>query len=333
MARHKKDAQDGIKAALDALTGVETLKAEQDAQVIEDTRTALDKGVKKLKKRAETVEEFKEKYGKKRFTSSTAWRIVLYNYVYAAYQIEEGAKTGEIQKLYNSSLKKGGVHPSKDVIARISTNEDMLRYNAFVHLQEWTENAFKTAVFMRNALKSVIADYYNITASIIAAEELAKVLGSKAEEPKVSLWLSTLTLDNYAPQTHGAGINALRRNITLALRYLKAYNTFIEMVAAAVDMPEYTVFKVNTQNTNNGLLELNEALSALVSLTNENREAEAEYLKETLKAFDPIEIEPEPIPEGNIKKADAIISVLCRQGFKTWTSAFSALYAGYWRQA
>lgn len=283
--------------------------------------------------RAETAQELKEKYGSKRFSSSNAWRVVLYNYVYAAYQVEEGAKTGEIKQLYSGSLKRGRTRSAKDIIARIDRTEDMLRYNAFVHLQEWTENAFKTAVFMRNALKSVISDYYNITASIISAEEVVKALGSKAEEPQVSLWLSTLTIGGYGSQGHKDGILALRRNITLALRYLKAYNTFIEMIASAVKVPEFTVFKVDTKSTDEGLLSLNEALSTLVSLIRERRGAEDEYLNDTLTAFEPVETEAEPIPERNIEKSEAIISVLCQQGYKTWTSAFSALYAGYWRQA
>lgn len=283
--------------------------------------------------RAETAQELKEKYGSKRFSPSNAWRIVLYNYVYAAYQVEEGAKTGEIKQLYSGSLKRGRTRTAQDVIARIDRAEDMLRYNAFVHLQEWTENAFKTAVFMRNALKSVISDYYNITSSIISAEEVVKALGDKAEEPQVSLWLSTLTIGGYGSQGHKDGILALRRNITLALRYLKAYNTFIEMIASAVKVPEFTVFKVDTKITDNNLLDLNEALSALVSLIRERRGTEDEYLNDTLTAFEPVETEAEPIPERNIEKSEAIISVLCQQGYKTWTSAFTALYAGYWRQA
>lgn len=283
--------------------------------------------------RANTAQEVKEKYGNKRFSSSNAWRIVLYNYVYAAYQIEEGAKSGEIKQLYSGNLHKGRARSAQDIIARIDRAEDMLRYNAFVHLQEWTENAFKTTVFMRNALKSVISNYYDIASSIIAAEAISKALGSKAEELSVSLWLSTLTIDHYAPQTDGESIYSLRRNIALALRYIYAYNTFIEMVSAAVNIPEFTVFKVDTQSTDEGLLMLNEALCTLVSRIHEHRGTDNAYLNEALKAFEPVETEAEPIPERNIEKSKAIISILCQQGRKTWTSAFSALYAGYWRQA
>lgn len=282
--------------------------------------------------RAETAQELKEKYGRKRFTSSNAWRIVLYNYVYAAYQIEEGAKAGEIKQLYSASLKKGHTRSAQNIIAKIDCAEDMNRYNAFVHLQEWTENAFKTAVFMRNALKSVISDYYNISASIIAAEELSHTLGSKAKEADVVLWLSSLSIYRYSPQAHGNNIYALRRNITLALRYLKAYNTFIEMIASAVKVPEYTVFKVDTQSTNEGLSALNDILSTLVSTLREYNKKENEYLNETLKAFEPVETEADPIPESNIRKSEAIISALCQYGHKSWTGAFSTLYSGYWRQ-
>ena len=281
----------------------------------------------------ETAEEFKEKYGRKRFTSSNAGKIVLYNYVYAAYQIEEGAKTEDIKPLYSGKLKDGGTRSAEGVVSRIDSTEDLLRYNAFVHLQEWTENAFKTTVFMRNALKSVISDYYNIASSIIAAEAIKKALGDKADEPDISIWLSSLTIDSYTPQTNGGGIYTLRRNIALALRYIKAYNTFIEMIAAAVDVPEYTVFKVSMQSTEASLSHLNVALSMVVSDIRNHRGTDDEYLNETLKAFEPVEMEAEPIPTYNIKKADAIISTVSRHGYKTWTSAFAALYAGYWRQA
>lgn len=286
-----------------------------------------------MAKRAETAQELKEKYGNKRFSSSTAWKIVLYNYIYAAYQIEEGAKTGEIKQLYSGNLTRRRTRTIQDIIARIDRNEDLLRYNAFVHLQEWTQNAFVTAVFVRNGLALTISNYHNIAASIISAEELSEVLGSKAEESEASLWLSNLTIDRYGDQAEKDEILALRRNITLALRHIKAYNTFIEIIASAVKIPEFTVFKVDTKLTNESLIKLNDALSALVSLIQERKGTENEYINNTLTAFRPVETEAEPIPDQNIKKSNAIISVICQQGYKTWTSAFSALYAGYWRQA
>lgn len=317
-------------------------KSTLDALNIADSKTSLENLADatenaakkaKLKQRAETAEELKAKYGKKRFSSSNAWKIVLFNYVYAAYQIDEGAKTGEIEQLYSSKLQRGRTRSAQDIVAKIDSLEDMLRYNSFVHLQEWTEDAFKTTVFMRNALRSVISDYYNIASSLIAAEELVEALGDKAEDPKVSLWLSILTVEHYSPQKHGDVIYTLRRNITLALRYIKAYNTFIDMIASAVNMPEFTIFKVDTQGTDTNLSELNEKLSALVSTVHDHRGLEDEYLNETLlKAFSPIEREADPIPDANIKKSAAIISALCQYGNKSWTSAFAALYAGYWRQ-
>lgn len=284
-------------------------------------------------KRAETAQEFKEKYGKKRFTSSNAGMIVLYNYAYAAYQVNEGAKAGEIQRLFNSTVKNGGrSRYVENAITRIHTEEDLKRYNAFVHLQNWTETTFRTAVFMRNSLQSTIDNYYNIAAAIISAEEVAKALGDKADDPQVSMWLSSLMIDNFTPQKNGGGIHILRRNITLALRYLNAYNTFISIIASAVKVPEFTIFQVKMENVTRAIQILNEMLSELTSTITEHRGTEDVYLAETLKAFNPVEEEAEPIPEDNIKKSKDIISTICLKGTKTWMGAFFALYAGYWRQ-
>ena len=102
--RSKKAAQDGVKAAIDALSEIEELKADMDKHAIENASDALERGLKKLKGKAETAEEFREKYAKKRFTSSTAGRSIIYSYLYWGYLKNEGLSNEELiaQPLYNA---------------------------------------------------------------------------------------------------------------------------------------------------------------------------------------------------------------------------------------
>lgn len=284
-------------------------------------------------KRAETAKEFKEKYGNKRFTSSNAWRIVIFNYIYTAYQIEEGIPGAEAEELYPGHFQKGRSRSrsAQDIVARIDRQEDALRYNAFVHLQQWTETAFRENVFLRNNLFSVIRGLFSISSSIIVSEQITTDLGNRAEESDIFSSLAVLSLKNHLSQSNANGIRSMKRNITLAIRHITAYNRFIELVASAMKIPEFTVFQVEMANIQTAIQEINKNFSLLTTTIQERIETE-DGIREALTVFEPIEEEPDPIPESNIKKTKDLIFNLCQYGRNTWTNAFSALCRGYWRQ-
>ena len=222
----------------------------------------------------------------------------------------------------------------------------MNRWNNYIGLMEWYQNSFNTAVFMRNALQTTLSDLDNITRSLIAGENLRREI--VGDQPQiVDLWLSSLTIEAYTPQTHGDVIMGLRRNAEEALRYVKAYNSFIELIAEVVEIPECTVFRVKMSKIWELMDSLNEALDVLREDVAEHREKEIregggetrsltlwspEYLSETMKAFQPIGKDLEPVPKEKKGRAEARIVRDFKLAGMSWYSIFREYSSDYWRK-
>ena len=338
MTKSNNGTQESIQAAIDALSGIDGLKAEMTRQAIEGTCAALDKGLKKLKTKAETAEEFKEKYGRKRFNSSTAGKAHILAYTYWAYLKNEGLSNEELlaQPLYiniNSMSEK------------LKTIDDLNIYNAYIRLEEWLGNSLETAVFMRNATKSVLAHFYSIASGAIAGEELRDALGAQADEGKIAIWLSTLSVDSIRPTTGSyETVLVLRQNIDKGLRYINVYNTLIKMIADAIEIPELDVFLLDMEPIRTITSKLNEALDLLRDAISKRETAPDEQalttapplfteraMKATLEAFRDVSPDAPPIPEDNITYTERNLHFVLR-GAKAWSSLFTILSRDYWRR-
>lgn len=363
----KKDAYERIDRAVErakvkdkAQKAVERAVAEAAAKDIEEAR--IDKNAP-----ARNTQEFIDKYYKRRFSASTAGKAYLLNFLFDVYQGNSEKISGS---LWNLELIK----------EKIRTEEDMRTFDAYYHLTEWLRNLYENSRTMRNALRSVIADYYHITTSILAAENvrrcvintpiISKLSTLKAEEFKeelrqnpdatLTLWLNTLTLEAYTPQAGGASlINSLRKNIKEGLRYMVAYHSFLDQIAEYTGIPECAFLKVKSEYIKEDLNSLNEALKLLREDVEKYREPEIEeymkvrpkdyridevreapelinfppasltlwtpeYLRATMKYFQPVEDEP-PIPDIQ----EDFLRDYIRREFKTGIINWYVLYTWY----
>ena len=167
------------------------------------------------------------------------------------------------------------------------------------------------------------------------------------------IWLQTITIDHYTPQSDSGDVpETLRRNIDNALRYLLCYNTCILMIADRIETPELDLYRVDMRTTEARLEALNEALSALREDIILYRGAEVlapdataeevlsepwkytpDYLRETLKGFDPVASDPEPIPEENISAAENILRyTILIEHKNAWYALLPALKRNYCRR-
>lgn len=284
----------------------------------------------------QTVEEFREKYGKRRFTSKTAPKSLLYTFLYDLYEINENKERTD---LYPDMLS---------IQKQVNTYEDMNVWNAYLNLIEWQRSAFNTAVFMRNTLKSCLSDYHHMITSIISGEQIRReVVGEQPET--FTLFLHTLTLEAYTPQSDGGQqvVFTLRKNIEAALLYMSAYNTFMDILADFTKAPEYSILKVDMAGALNALDEVNEALELLRQDVAENREKEITeatkeekgklwpigYLRETMKAFAPIGLDLPPVPASKKKEAKDKIKNNFGKFFLSWHKLFVNYASEYWRRA
>jgi len=284
---------------------------------------------------AETAQAVKEKYGKKRFTSFTAGKSLIYSHIYRGYQADEGVPANEAQGLY-ADLEA--------IKAKVNNNDDASRYNVYVRLIEWLISAFEAAIIMRNAVKSVAVHYYDTVTGIIAAENLRKTLGDQANQSAIWLWLHVLTIDKYNPQDDGYySVEAMRNNIASGLCYLNAYHILIELIAAEIDIPEFTFYKVDMDTVEYIIAALNKALTTLREQIETHKgilEKDSyiiggytpEYLKETMKVFQPVDAEAEALPEEKLNTTKRNLHAFFVQGYSSWPNLFTLMTDNYWRR-
>lgn len=270
--------------------------------------------------RANTAQELKEKYGHKRLSSSTAGKSLIYSYLYNGYQVEERVPGDKVQPLYKD------IDRFKD---RVETVEDAQLYNAYVHLLSWTMSSFETSIFIRNNAQNAISHLFGAASTALAGEELKSILKDQGTDQDISQWLKVLTLERYS--INDFDMMSARKNIDASLRYLNAYNTFVELTAAATAIPEYTFFKVEMTRVTRNIEELNITLDALREGIRDLRGDLPDQLKDSMRAFEPVEAEAPPIPKANIRAAKEQLREETLNGTKSWTATFTDFRSGYWR--
>ena len=333
--------KDKFAYAMDYLTNKKGYDPDKDMlrELIEATVFQMHKDMPRTRKaKAETAEEFKAKYGKKRFTAANAGKALIYRFIYWTYLKNEGMTNEEIaaQPLYNMD----------NIRRKPETLKDALQYNVYVSLQEWLTNAFDSAVYIRNATDGTISHFYTIVADAIAGENLRAALGEAIHEDKVALWLSALSVDGLRPTKSAYNLAlSLRANIDTGLRYLNVYNTLIDMIGKEIEIPEFTVFQVNISNTKDSIERLNAALALLRDeISNRGVVPDGEAVPAISPAFTPKEMEatletyrevsPDvpPIPVDNVTYTERNLRAFVLEGSKAWTNLFSILSKNYyWR--
>ena len=333
--------KDKFAYAMDYLTNKKGYDPDKDMlrELIEATVFQMHKDMPRTRKaKAETAEEFKAKYGKKRFTAANAGKALIYRFIYWTYLKNEGMTNEEIaaQPLYNMD----------NIRRKPETLKDALQYNVYVSLQEWLTNAFDSAVYIRNATDGTISHFYTIVADAIAGENLRAALGEAIHEDKVALWLSALSVDGLRPTKSAYNLAlSLRANIDTGLRYLNVYNTLIDMIGKEIEIPEFTVFQVNISNTKDSIERLNAALALLRDeISNRGVVPDGEAVPAISPAFTPKEMEatletyrevsPDvpPIPVDNVTYTERNLRAFVLEGSKAWTNLFSILSKDYCRR-
>ena len=333
--------KDKFAYAMDYLTNKKGYDPDKDMlrELIEATVFQMHKDMPRTRKaKAETAEEFKAKYGKKRFTAANAGKALIYRFIYWTYLKNEGMTNEEIaaQPLYNMD----------NIRRKPETLKDALQYNVYVSLQEWLTNAFDSAVYIRNATDGTISHFYTIVADAIAGENLRAALGEAIHEDKVALWLSALSVDGLRPTKSAYNLAlSLRANIDTGLRYLNVYNTLIDMIGKEIEIPEFTVFQVNISNTKDSIERLNAALALLRDeISNRGVVPDGEAVPAISPAFTPKEMEatletyrevsPDvpPIPVDNVTYTERNLRAVVLEGSKAWTNLFSILSKDYYRR-
>lgn len=294
--------------------------------------------------RAETAQELKEKYNRKRMTASTAAQYYLYNYLYWHYLTNEGKP---VDHLRDSVLNDDS--PVYDALQRdlIAGGKISVLYNIYCDLCEWLNSSFESAVLMRNSLLDYIGIFNNEITTIIVGENLRYIFSDQDHDEKIALCLRVLTIDSLRPtETEFHNMTTLRQRIERNLCYLNAYNTLIEIIAKQIKVPELTLLQVDMRAASNLIFRLNVTLEVFREELGKREvvpdgESEPslsppltpEEKEEMLKAFEDISFNAPPIPKENLTHAENHVkTILSTTSNFTWSGAFKAISKDYWRR-
>ena len=303
-------------------------------------------------KKAETAQELKAKYNRKRLTPTTAAQYYIYNYLYWAYLTNETNK--EIDYLHNRIVKDET--PIYDLLMRNHTTggDAYALYEKYGTLCEWLNTAFENAVLMRNALIDYLTMFMSEATNAtvvelvgVAGENIKRKLIHQAYSDKdLSTWLEVLITGMKENTRRDFFLNVIRNGIQKNLCYLNAYNTLIEIIAKHIKIPELTFMKVEMKNVDEGISMLNKSLEgtreAIERRGNNQDENDRvslappytpEEKSKLLESYGPISKEAPPIPNENLVNAVNVVKLIFGQGTNfSWSMAFNAISKDYWRR-
>lgn len=321
-----------------------------EAQAVIEAEVEKLKKTEKIKRQALDTDEFIDKYYKKRFTPANAGKAYLLSFLFDVYN-------GEKEKV------KGSLWNIEAIKEKIITEEDMRSFDAYYHLTEWLRSMYENSRTIKNSLQTYMWAFDHMAGEILSAENVRRLAIKKPilstdvqhknnlPELPLSLWMDTLSLEYYTPESDGRYIVMnLRENIEENLRYIVAYHAFIDVIAEYTGIPECNILKVKTAPIKSRISALNETLDMLRTDIQNNRKTEtdplmtrvdfdkslcplyppaltffdAEELEIALEIFTPVEEAP-PIPEERIDYLREYI----KRDFKTGTTNWYVLYTWY----
>ena len=269
-------------------------------------------------KRAETAQELKQKYQRKRMTASTAAKYQLYNYLYWAYLKNEEKP---IDYTHDRVLKNDA--PVIDaIVSDQNAGGDAYRlYKTYCGLCEWLNSAFSNAVLARNNLLDYLIVLRNEVHTTTETINRMHELGEK-DIKKINALLDMVIY-------HSGTL--LRNRISANLRYLNTYNTIIDIIARKIGVPELTFLQVDMKNVNIRTSYLNGAFDELCDKLKEITPDGEEQI--SLKAFEEVSSIAPPIPTPNILNAENSIKevLFTPADIANWSMPITVLSAGYWR--
>lgn len=320
-----------------------TYRKEEGTTLLEAVANAVEASVEEKRRREAPVvdssEAFRKKYGRKQFTSLTVGKSVILNYLYMNYQLIEQKPAEEITSLFDREKLR----------QKIETMQHYIYYSYYLTLLDWITTGYEAAVNMKTALRTQGNALLTLISDITAGERIRKETAG-TDNQLLRLYTQSLSLDEYSPQgEYSYNYTRLRESYCMSLRYLKAYNLFIDLMAEAQGIPELAIFRMNMEEPEEQRERINESLQALREAAEEIRGATLEerepgeplgtyhpnwsrgYLDSTLELFSAIP-EAEEIPEENIEQT--------REEMRTpphyhisWQGVFDRILTkDYWRR-
>lgn len=149
-------------------------------------------------------------------------------------------------------------------------------------------------------------------------------------EPDISHTLSNFTLEAFFPEAEDYADNleiveTARQTLIESYYFLKGYNYALEIIARYYDVPELTIFQMNTAGIEDKIKALNELVPILYRKIHDtdytDEELKAKKLQVLKDLFLPIDYEALTIPEENREQAERLL-----EGFKAFQPEGTELF-------
>ena len=298
-------------------------------------REAREQAAKELRRKQERkIAQFEKKWREADYSGTNAGKSLVVFGIFSFMQALSGIK--EAKHLF-----------SQEEMAYLKTlpesRAERIAYQGYAHLAEWLTINFSAALFQMELYTGSIMELDSIVCKVIR-EECLKQLLPQEERGNLFPLLQQMGLNYMGVQSETEfpeQFALVDDRIQYAKRYIKVFDTGIDLLAKETEIKELDVFKIRSSfigNERASAIALAEKtyksdLDRLMSLIEGKEEYQTPYYQNIIAQYlQPVEVEAEPIPPANIKAAQNLITGLNVFSSGVHTGVFlDRIGRNYWR--
>lgn len=207
---------------------------------------------------AKTAHEFKDKYTRKKYTSQNIGIAFVAQYLYMLYLMNEGVSYEEQYEKRIHLFGKETMGKHAKILSSLDETE-YYQYKRYDAVLSWVRTNFQYTVFVRDSTIRELGSLSYLIYETLKIENLIKDTGESNINQEVMKGLNEfLSIEAYKIDSQRRKAVLINKaSIERNLRYVHMYNTFIEMLAKAIKIPELNVLSVDVSNMNESVVDAN----------------------------------------------------------------------------
>lgn len=307
------------------------LEAETKARAEAEEQAAKER----IRQQKSKIAQFKRKWREKDYHELNAGKSIIVYGIFATMQQMAGIK--EPKPLFT----QGEMAFIKSLA---ETRQERSVYMGYAHLAEWITINFNAAIFQLQLFTGAIMELDTIISKVMREEGLKRFLTPEDKE-RLYPWLHQMGLDYMGIQSETEfyeQYSIMMNRINAAKKYIRMYDTAIDLLAKAADVKEMELYKIRSSYIGNprnetitgALNAINTDIDALRIMVCDREEYQDPYHRDIIEKYlQHIDIEAEPVPERNIRAVRDMLPLL--KIFTTEANMgliMATLEQDYWRK-
>lgn len=284
------------------------LEAEAKARAEAEEQAAKER----IRQQKRKIAQFKRKWRNKDYSHEEAGKSIIVYGIFYTMQKLAGVKN--VQPLFTQD-------EMASIKALAQDRYERKMYMGYAHLAEWITANFNATSFQQQIFTGSIMELDSLICKVIREESLKRFLTPEDKE-RLYPWLHQMGLDYMGIQSETEFSEQFRhmsQRITRAKRYIKMYDTAVELLAVAADVKELELYKIRSsyignprnENIETAMRVYNSDLQTLRTMIADREEYQDPYHKDIVSQYlQPVDIEAEEIPWKNIQAVRQMIPSL-----------------------